>query len=100
MFWLIKVKRIPELFNEVLILKSIELIINILFVSSTHFWGPVANWGIPIAAIGDFRKDPNFISPSMTVGKLKNITFQVFNTLNFDFTLIRTYFFVLNFKRI
>lgn len=37
------------------------------YLMSTHFWGPVANWGIPIAAIGDFRKDPNFISPSMTV---------------------------------
>ena len=23
---------------------------------STHFWGPVANWGLPLAAIADFRK--------------------------------------------
>ncbi|CAG9861244.1 unnamed protein product [Phyllotreta striolata] len=37
------------------------------YLLSTHFWGPVANWGIPIAAIGDFKKDPKFISPIMTV---------------------------------
>ncbi|XP_057672812.1 mitochondrial pyruvate carrier 1 [Diorhabda carinulata] len=37
------------------------------YLMSTHFWGPVANWGIPIAAISDFRKDPKFISPVMTV---------------------------------
>lgn len=36
---------------------------------STHFWGPVANWGIPIAAIADFNKDPKFISGKMTFGK-------------------------------
>jgi hypothetical protein len=33
---------------------------------STHFWGPVANWGIPIAAIADVKKDPKFISGKMT----------------------------------
>ncbi|CAG9840866.1 unnamed protein product [Diabrotica balteata] len=37
------------------------------YLMSTHFWGPVANWGIPLAAISDFRKDPKFISPTMTV---------------------------------
>ncbi|KAL3277013.1 hypothetical protein HHI36_012375 [Cryptolaemus montrouzieri] len=37
------------------------------YLMSTHFWGPVANWGIPIAAIADFNKDPKFISPNMTV---------------------------------
>ncbi|KAI1294795.1 Mitochondrial pyruvate carrier 1 [Halotydeus destructor] len=31
-----------------------------------HFWGPVANWGIPIAALIDFKKDPNLISGKMT----------------------------------
>ncbi|OZJ03684.1 hypothetical protein BZG36_03502 [Bifiguratus adelaidae] len=35
-------------------------------VHSTHFWGPVANWGIPIAAIADTRKSPELISGSMT----------------------------------
>merc|ERR1712168_1234070 len=33
---------------------------------STHFWGPAANWGIPIAAMADCRKSPEIISPNMT----------------------------------
>lgn len=33
---------------------------------STHFWGPVANWGLPLAAIADMQKSPEFISPNMT----------------------------------
>ncbi|KAG2187943.1 hypothetical protein INT44_000693 [Umbelopsis vinacea] len=40
---------------------------------STHFWGPgestyrrIANWGIPIAAISDWKKDPQYISGNMT----------------------------------
>ncbi|KAG9301526.1 hypothetical protein G9A89_008378 [Geosiphon pyriformis] len=37
-----------------------------LIIFSTHFWGPVANWGLPLAAIADFKKDPEFISPKMT----------------------------------
>ncbi|KAF7991566.1 hypothetical protein HCN44_008937 [Aphidius gifuensis] len=37
------------------------------YIMSTHFWGPVANWGIPIAAIADIRRDPNFISGKMTI---------------------------------
>ena len=36
---------------------------------STHFWGPVANWGIPIAAIADSGKDVSLISGKMTLGK-------------------------------
>ncbi|XP_018903347.1 mitochondrial pyruvate carrier 1 [Bemisia tabaci] len=36
------------------------------YLASTHFWGPVANWGIPIAAISDIRKDPKLISGKMT----------------------------------
>ncbi|KAG0268034.1 hypothetical protein DFQ27_007663 [Actinomortierella ambigua] len=31
-----------------------------------HFWGPVANWGLPLAAIADFKKDPEMISGNMT----------------------------------
>ncbi|CBY22509.1 unnamed protein product [Oikopleura dioica] len=31
---------------------------------STHFWGPAANWGIPIAAIADCQKSPEIISLS------------------------------------
>ncbi|KAF9535318.1 UPF0041-domain-containing protein [Crepidotus variabilis] len=33
---------------------------------STHFWGPVANWGLPLAALADFKKDEEFISGTMT----------------------------------
>jgi hypothetical protein len=29
----------------------------------------VANWGIPIAAISDWKKDPQYISGNMTLGK-------------------------------
>ncbi|KAG0343051.1 hypothetical protein BG000_009370 [Podila horticola] len=32
----------------------------------SHFWGPVANWGLPLAAIADFKKDPELISGKMT----------------------------------
>ena len=38
---------------------------------STHFWGPVANWGIPIAALADIKKDPKIISGRMTLGELR-----------------------------
>ncbi|XP_035223865.1 mitochondrial pyruvate carrier 1-like [Stegodyphus dumicola] len=37
------------------------------YLCSTHFWGPVANWGIPIAAISDIKKDPSIISGKMTL---------------------------------
>ncbi|XP_073993328.1 mitochondrial pyruvate carrier [Rhodnius prolixus] len=37
------------------------------YLMSTHFWGPVANWGIPIAAIADTQKDPTIISGKMTL---------------------------------
>lgn len=33
---------------------------------STQFWGPVANWAIPLAALGDMKRDPEIISPRMT----------------------------------
>jgi mitochondrial pyruvate carrier 1 len=36
------------------------------YVTSTHFWGPVANWGLPLAAIADTNKSPEFISGKMT----------------------------------
>ncbi|KAG5461599.1 MAG: hypothetical protein BJ554DRAFT_6182 [Olpidium bornovanus] len=49
-----------------------------------HFWGPgtfvrssnrflhptrVANWGLPLAAMADMKKDPEFISGKMTTGE-------------------------------
>jgi len=33
---------------------------------STHFWGPVANWGLPLAAIADLKKSEDVISGPMT----------------------------------
>ncbi|KAG0912827.1 hypothetical protein G6F33_005727 [Rhizopus arrhizus] len=32
-----------------------------------HFWGPVVNWGLPIAAILDTQKDASLISGNMTL---------------------------------
>jgi len=40
------------------------------YLMSTHFWGPIANWGIPLAAIADIRKDPSIISGKMTFALL------------------------------
>ena len=42
---------------------------NFYMQCSTHFWGPIANWGIPIAAIADSGKDVSLISGKMTLGK-------------------------------
>ncbi|KAJ1939184.1 pyruvate transporter mpc1 [Kickxella alabastrina] len=36
------------------------------YLMSTHFWGPVANWGIPLSAIADFNSSPEKISGKMT----------------------------------
>ncbi|RJE18930.1 UPF0041 domain protein [Aspergillus sclerotialis] len=36
------------------------------YVCSTHFWGPVSNFGIPVAAVADTQKDPEIISGTMT----------------------------------
>lgn len=36
------------------------------YFMSTHFWGPIANWGLPIAAMADIKKDPSYISGKMT----------------------------------
>jgi len=34
---------------------------------TTHFWGPVANWGFVIAGLNDLAtKEPSTISPKMT----------------------------------
>ncbi|KAK1443685.1 mitochondrial pyruvate carriers like protein [Babesia gibsoni] len=33
---------------------------------STHFWGPVANWGFVVAGISEIRKGPERISGRMT----------------------------------
>ncbi|KAJ4729422.1 Mitochondrial pyruvate carrier [Melia azedarach] len=33
---------------------------------TTHFWGPVFNWSLPIAAFLDRKKPPELISGNMT----------------------------------
>eukprot|EP00918_Siedleckia_nematoides_P081264 GHVU01178255.1.p3 GENE.GHVU01178255.1~~GHVU01178255.1.p3 ORF type:complete len:105 (+),score=2.52 GHVU01178255.1:133-447(+) len=33
---------------------------------TTHFWGPIANWGFVIAGLSDMRKGPELISTRMT----------------------------------
>ncbi|PON95308.1 Mitochondrial pyruvate carrier [Trema orientale] len=33
---------------------------------TTHFWGPITNWGIPIAAVVDTKKPSELISGKMT----------------------------------
>ncbi|KPP77085.1 hypothetical protein Z043_103520 [Scleropages formosus] len=38
----------------------------LFFSKLKHFWGPVANWGLPIAAISDMKKSPEIISGRMT----------------------------------
>ena len=45
--------------------KGIYFAFMCLFV---FFSLPVANWGIPLAAISDIQKDPEFISGKMTSG--------------------------------
>ncbi|XP_043493621.1 mitochondrial pyruvate carrier 1-like [Polistes fuscatus] len=37
------------------------------YLMSTHFWGPVFNWMIPIATIADTQKHPRIISGKMTL---------------------------------
>ncbi|KAK0624741.1 hypothetical protein B0T17DRAFT_493153 [Bombardia bombarda] len=36
------------------------------YICSTHFWGPVSNFGIPVAAVLDTQKSPEVISGKMT----------------------------------
>ncbi|OBS79796.1 hypothetical protein A6R68_22003, partial [Neotoma lepida] len=36
------------------------------YITSTHFWGPVANWGLPMAAFKDMKAPPDIISGRMT----------------------------------
>uniref|UniRef100_A0A3P9IRV9 Mitochondrial pyruvate carrier n=1 Tax=Oryzias latipes TaxID=8090 RepID=A0A3P9IRV9_ORYLA len=35
-------------------------------IARRHFWGPVANWGLPVAALADMKKSPEIISGRMT----------------------------------
>ncbi|GJN16267.1 hypothetical protein PR202_gb03313 [Eleusine coracana subsp. coracana] len=35
---------------------------------TTHFWGPVSNWGLVLASVADTKKPPEMISGNMTGG--------------------------------
>eukprot|EP00283_Hemiselmis_rufescens_P018998 CAMPEP_0173437188 /NCGR_PEP_ID=MMETSP1357-20121228/17891_1 /TAXON_ID=77926 /ORGANISM="Hemiselmis rufescens, Strain PCC563" /LENGTH=116 /DNA_ID=CAMNT_0014402351 /DNA_START=32 /DNA_END=382 /DNA_ORIENTATION=- len=35
--------------------------------TTTHFWGPVANWGFVLAGLSDMTKSPDVISENMQV---------------------------------
>ncbi|NXU47327.1 MPC1 protein, partial [Turnix velox] len=43
-----------------------DYLMSLFFFFLQHFWGPVANWGLPIAAINDMKKSPEIISGRMT----------------------------------
>lgn len=50
------------------IMKSIFSKENFKYIFTTHFWGPVSNFGIPIAAVMDLRNKPaESISGPMTL---------------------------------
>ncbi|KAI1110844.1 UPF0041-domain-containing protein [Nemania sp. NC0429] len=40
---------------------------TVSYFCSTHFWGPVSNFGIPVAAVVDAQKSPELISGPMTL---------------------------------
>ncbi|NXG90241.1 MPC1 protein, partial [Stercorarius parasiticus] len=48
------------------LMRSVFLCNYFPFPSLQHFWGPVANWGLPVAAINDMKKSPEIISGRMT----------------------------------
>ncbi|OQE11842.1 hypothetical protein PENVUL_c002G03554 [Penicillium vulpinum] len=61
---------IPGNFTMAAVFKAINAKIRsnsvLDYVCSTHFWGPVSNFGIPIAAVMDTQKDAEIISGPMT----------------------------------
>ncbi|XP_013203749.2 LOW QUALITY PROTEIN: mitochondrial pyruvate carrier 1-like protein [Microtus ochrogaster] len=36
------------------------------YITNTHFWGPVANWGLPMVAFRDMKAPPAIVSGRMT----------------------------------
>ncbi|CTQ41470.1 Uncharacterised protein family (UPF0041) [Babesia microti strain RI] len=36
------------------------------YYGSSHFWGPIANWGFVLAGISDLKKNPDNISKNMS----------------------------------
>lgn len=39
---------------------------SLRYMCTTHFWGPVSNFGVPVAAMLDLKKDADLISGPMT----------------------------------
>ena len=36
-------------------------------IKTTHFWGPVANWGIALSGMIDYKRHPETVSGNMTI---------------------------------
>ncbi|KAK4160721.1 hypothetical protein QBC43DRAFT_325131 [Cladorrhinum sp. PSN259] len=53
------------------------------YICSTHFWGPVSNYSIPIAAVYDTQKSPDLISGKMTAA----LTVYAFTFMKFSISI-------------
>ncbi|KAI3671420.1 hypothetical protein L1987_87157 [Smallanthus sonchifolius] len=66
--------RYPDSIAEVVLLTRSFMSFFRAFLNSpigpktTHFWGPVANWGFVTAAMADIEKPPEMLSGNMTGG--------------------------------
>ncbi|KAF9922469.1 pyruvate transporter mpc1 [Linnemannia zychae] len=61
--YLMSTVRIDITISKMIAWKMLDILLSWV---NGHFWGPVANWGLPLAAIADFKKDPEMISGNMT----------------------------------
>ncbi|PBC29199.1 Brain4 protein [Apis cerana cerana] len=57
------------------------------YLKSTHFWGPVLNWTIPLATISDTRKHPKIISGRMTFVCFYFLALALYSTVFMRFAL-------------
>lgn len=61
---------------------------------TTHFWGPIANWGFIISGLMDTQKPPELISGNMTGGcsclfiEMKVLCMLLVENLNDHFLLV------------
>ncbi|KAL7689212.1 putative mitochondrial pyruvate carrier [Plasmopara halstedii] len=63
---------------------------------TTHFWGPVANWGFVLAAMADMQKPADVISINMTSG---NFDMSRLQSRKSDITIIALSIYSLIFMR-
>ncbi|EEC83573.1 hypothetical protein OsI_29230 [Oryza sativa Indica Group] len=56
---------------------------------TTHFWGPVANWGFVLAGLVDMNKPPEMISGNMTAALQKLSRIPSEQGMAFSFRLTR-----------